>query len=76
MASCSVPMTTALLNNRFLMESVKGLLDPDLRIDYSTRREVLILFKNIAAGYSIDISYRLVYEHNVLGSVVSTLETE
>ncbi len=58
------------------MESVKGLLDPDLRIDYSTRREVLILFKNIAAGYSIDISYRLVYEHNVLGSVVSTLETE
>jgi hypothetical protein len=69
-------MTTALLNNRFLMESVKGLLDPDLRIDYSTRREVLILFKNIAAGYSIDISYRLVYEHNVLGSVVSTLETE
>ena len=76
MASCSVPMTTALLNNRFLMESVKGLLDPDLRVDYSTRREVLILFKNISVGYSIDISYRLVYEHNVLGSVVTTLETE
>ena len=76
MASCSVPMTTALLNNRFLMESVKGLLDPDLRVDYSTRREVLILFKNISAGYSIDISYRLVYEHNVLGSVITTLETE
>lgn len=69
-ASHSVTMTQAIIDNRYISEKLREMLSLDYNIDFKTRREVLILLRNMVAGYSIDICYRLVYQSNLLAQLV------
>lgn len=69
-ASHSVTMTQAIIDNRYVSEKLREMLSLDLNLDFKTRREVLILLKNMVAGYNIDICYRLVYQSNLLAQLI------
>lgn len=74
-ASNSELITYAIVKNQFISERIKELLNPSINVDFSTRLEVLILVKNIVAGYRIDICYTLVYQNNLLAHLVPLLDS-
>ena len=74
-ASNSELITYAIVKNQFISERIKELLNPSINVDFSTRLEVLILVKNIVAGYRIGICYTLVYQNNLLAHLVPLLDS-